>query len=138
MFYPSGPKGNMTPLRTRMTEDLQLKGYAPSTRAAYLQAVQKLAQHYNKSPADISEEELRGYFLHLTQAEHCALGTLKIAQSGIKFCFASTLQKPWPVLGLLRPGKQSKLPVILTREEVRTILGCVRAPVYHVCLDTIS
>src|SRR6266702_851954 len=107
-----------------MTEDLQLKGYSPKTQLAYLQAVQKLARYYAKSPSAISEEELRAYFLHLTRVEHCAHGTLKIAQSGIKFCFAVTLQKHWPVLGLIRT-------------EVRTVLSCVRAPVYRVCLNTI-
>jgi integrase/recombinase XerD len=127
----------MTPLRKRMTEDLQLKGYAPKTQEAYLKAVHKLARHYTKSPAAISEEELRAYFLHLTRAERCAHGTLKIALSGIKFCFAVTLQRHWPVLGLLRAGKEKKLPVVLSRAEVRAVLHCVRVPVYRVCLNTI-
>src|SRR5206468_1670938 len=128
---------HMTPLRKRMTQDLQLKGYSPKTQLAYLKAVQKLARHYGKSPAALSEEELRAYFLHLTRVERCAHGTLKIALSGIKFCFAVTLQRHWPVLGLLRAGKEKKLPVVLSRAEVRAVLGCVRAPVYRVCLNTI-
>jgi integrase/recombinase XerD len=127
----------MTPLRKRMSEDLQLKGYSPKTQLAYLQAVHKLAGHYAKSPAAISEEELRAYFLHLTRVERCAYGTLKIALAGIKFCFAVTLQRHWPVLGLLRAGKEKKLPVVLSRAEVRAVLHCVRAPVYRVCLNTI-
>ena len=127
----------MTPLRKRMTEDLQLKGCAPATQCAYLKAVEKLSRHYHKSPAEISEEELRAYFLHLAQVEHCARGTMKIAQSGIKFLFAVTLQKHWPVLAIIRPSKEKKLPVVLSRSEVRAVLGCVRAPVYKACLSTI-
>ncbi len=127
----------MTPLRKRMIEDLQLKGYAPATQRAYLGAVAKLARHYQKSPAEVSEQELRSYFLHLAQVEHCARATLKIAISGVRFFFAVTLQRHWPVLGLLRAGKEKKLPVVLSRAEVRAVLGCVRAPVYRVCLKTI-
>ncbi len=127
----------MTPLRKRMTEDLQLKGYSNKTQQAYLYSVQKLACHYHKSPEIISEEELRAYFLHLRQVEQCAHSTLKQAVSGIKFCFAVTLQRPWPALGLIRAFKQTKLPVVLSRQEVRSLLGCVRAPVYRVCLSTI-
>jgi len=37
----------------------------------------------------------------------------------------------------LRAFKEKKLPVVLSREEVRAILGCVRAPVYLACLKTI-
>ena len=127
----------MTPLRIRMSEDLQLKGLSPATQNAYLTAVQKLARHYGKSPSDISEEELRAYFLHLAKVEHCARGTMKIAQGGIRFCFEVTLRRHWPVLGLIRPGKEKKLPVVFSRQEVRKVLGCVRAPVYRACLNTI-
>jgi integrase/recombinase XerD len=127
----------MTPLRKRMTDDLQLRGCSPATQQAYLWAVQKLARHYNKSPTLLSEEELRAYFLHLTRVERCAPGTLKIALSGIKFCFAVTLQRQWPVLGLVRPGREKKLPVVLSQAEVRTLLQAVRAPVYRACLSTI-
>jgi integrase/recombinase XerD len=128
---------NMTPLRKRMTEDLQLKGCAASTSQVYLRAVAKLARHYHKSPAEMSEDELRGYFLHLTQNRECSRGALKVAQAAIRFCFATTLQRHWPVLGLLRAAKESPLPVILSRAEVNAILGCVNAPVYRACLETI-
>lgn len=127
----------MTPLRKRMLEDLQLHGCAPATQQAYVHAVHMLAAHYHKSPALVGEEELRAYFLHLTQVQRCAPGTLNIALAGVRFCFAVTLQRRWPTLGLLRAGKQRKLPVVLSREEVRRILGCVRVPVYRVCLTTI-
>lgn len=127
----------MTPLRKRMTEDLQLKGYAQATQQSYLKSVCKLARHYGKSPDQVSEEELRAYFLHLGQQERCSRGTLKIAISGIRFFFGVTLQRQWPVLGLIRAGKEKKLPVVLSRGEVRSLLGSVRAPVYRACLSTI-
>jgi integrase/recombinase XerD len=127
----------MTPLRKRMLEDLQLKRYSPATQTAYVHAVRQLARHCDKSPALITEEELRAYFLHLTQVQRCAPGTLRVSLSAIRFCFGVTLQRTWPTLGLLRPGKERKLPVVLSREEVRAILGCVRAPVYRACLSAI-
>jgi site-specific recombinase XerD len=120
-----------------MIEDLQLRGCSPSTQKSYLWAVQKLARHYQKSPELLTEQDLRAYFLHLTRVERCSRGSLKIALSGIKFCFAVTLQRPWPVLGLVRPGRENKLPVVLSRAEVRRVLQAVRAPVYRVCLSTI-
>jgi integrase/recombinase XerD len=55
----------MTPLRQRMVEDMQLRGLSEKTQEAYVRAVRQLAEHYGKSPAQISEEELRQYFLYL-------------------------------------------------------------------------
>jgi integrase/recombinase XerD len=59
----------MTPLRKRMIEDLQLHGFAPATQRAYLHAVHMLAAHYDKSPALLTEEELRAYSSGRADAE---------------------------------------------------------------------
>ena len=42
----------MTPLRARMIEDMTLAGFAPRTQEVYLQAVRRLAAHYNRSLRD--------------------------------------------------------------------------------------
>ena len=38
----------MTPLRTKMIEDMRLAGLAPSMQAIYLQGVRALAAHYKR------------------------------------------------------------------------------------------
>ena len=52
-------------LRQRFIEDLQLQGMGERTQQAYARTVRQLADHFHTSPADISEEELRQYFLHV-------------------------------------------------------------------------
>jgi len=127
----------MTPLRQRMIEDMQLRGFSANTQEAYLHAVRQLAAHLHKSPDGISEEELRQYFLYLINVKHFARASFTIALCGIKFFFESTLGRNWTLFGLARPPREKKLPVILGREEVHRILGCVRLPVYRTCLITI-
>jgi site-specific recombinase XerD len=127
----------MSSLRTRFIEDMQLHGYSPQTQKVYVSAVRVMAQHYGKSPDQISEEELRRYFLHLTLKRRVARGTATIALSALKFLFQNTLQRPWPSLKLLRPPKEKKVPVVLSRQEVQQILSSVRVPLYRVCLTTI-
>jgi len=127
----------MTELRKRMIECLQLRGLSERTQEAYVRAVRQLAKHYHKSPALITEEELRQYFLYIKNVKHYARNTSTIAICGIKFFFEKTLQRNWATFGLLRAPREKKLPVILSREEVRQILGCLRLPRYRVCLATI-
>jgi integrase/recombinase XerD len=62
---------------------------------------------------------------------------MTVALCAIKFLYETTLQQPWPTLHLVRPPKQYKLPVVLSREEVRRILASVRMPLYRVSLATI-
>lgn len=127
----------MTALRQRMIEDLQLRGLAEKTQVAYVRAVRQLAEHYGKSPGQITEDELRQYFLYLKNVKKASRSTCTIALCGIKFCFQHTLGKEWKTFELVRPPKEKKLPVVLSVSEVRRVLGCVRRQRYRVCLSTI-
>jgi integrase/recombinase XerD len=127
----------MTPLRQRMSEDLQLRGLSARTQEMYVRAVRQLADHYHKSPDRITEEELRDSFLYLKNVKHYSRSASTIALCGLKFFYEHTLQRAWTTLTFVRPPRETKLPVILSIEEVRTILAHLKLPRYRVCLTTI-
>ncbi len=115
----------MTDLRKRMLDDMQLHGYAERTMASYVAAVSLLARHYHRPPDQISEDDIRNFFLHLIKDRKSSRNTVKIYLCGIKFFYEKTLGREWRIFGLLLPAKSKKLPVILSREEVVAILGKV-------------
>ena len=127
----------MTALRQRMIEDMRLRGLAPSTQRAYVRVVRDLANYYAKSPDQISDEELRRYFVYLTTERRLARSTCTAVLCGVKFLYEYTLKRQWPLLELVRPGRVSTLPVVLSRGEVQQILSRVRKVHYRVCLNTI-
>ncbi len=127
----------MSILSDKMQEDMQLRGLSLRTQETYVQAVRQLAKHYHRSPEQISEEELRQYFLYLKNTRHVSNSTFRIALCGIKFFYEHTLQRAWHTLQLVRPEKQKKLPVVLSIEEVRQVLACVQLDRYRVCLSVI-
>ena len=127
----------MTPLRQRMIEDMQLRGLSERTQTAYALAVRQLAKHYGKAPDQITEEELRQYFLHLRNVRQVASSTFTVNLCGIKFLYQRTLKRTWPTLELTRAPREKKLPVVLSTAEVRQILQCIRHPCYRVCLTTV-
>jgi integrase len=47
------------------------------------------------------------------------------------------MKRPWPTLLFIRPGREKKLPVVLSRDEVRNLLNHIRLLRYRVCLTTI-
>ncbi|MFZ5912414.1 MAG: site-specific integrase [Chloroflexota bacterium] len=127
----------MSILRQKMIEDLQLRGLSARTQESYVQAVRQLAAHYHKSPEQISEEELRQYFLFLKNDKRVSRSTHTIALCGIKFFYEHTLKREWHTLEFARPAKEKKLPVVLSMQEVGQILNCVHYMRYRVCLTTI-
>lgn len=126
----------MTELRRRMMEDLALAGYSPKTQKSYLDTVRALAKYYMRSPDQLSEEEVRGFFLYLIERRKAAKSTVTIHLCGIKFFFEKTLGRVWPVFDLVRPRRRKKLPVVLSREEVRAVLKHLRHPVVRMALTT--
>lgn len=127
----------MTPLRQRMIEDMQLRGLAPSTQQIYVAAVRQLAEYYNKSPDKIKDQELRQYVLYLKNEKGVSDSTCNQAVAALKFFYRYTLKRKWPSLEMVRSVSPKKLPLILSREEVFRVLGCVKRTPYRVCLSTI-
>ena len=127
----------MSTIRERMIEDMQLHGYSAKTQTAYLGAVRGLAGHYHRTPEDITQDELRSYFLYLVKERGVARGTLTIHLSGIKFFFEKTLKREWLIFNLVRPKKRTKLPVVLSPDEVKHILSLVKTPAVRMALTVI-
>lgn len=127
----------MTELRKRFIEDMQLHGYSQRTIEAYVRAVRQLAEHYNKSPNLITEEELRQYFLYNKNIRQWSRVASTISLCGIKFFFEKTLHKKWTTFKLVRPPKEKKLPSILSLKEVRDILANTHMNYHRACLTAI-
>jgi integrase/recombinase XerD len=127
----------MTRLRQRMLEDMQLRGLSARTQGSYITAVRQVAEHYHRSPDQLTEEELRQYFLYLANEKKVARTTATIALCGIRFFVEQTLGRSWTTLRFVRPAPEKKLPVVLRRDEVRRVLQAIRLPVYRMCLTTI-
>jgi integrase/recombinase XerD len=127
----------MTPLRSQMIEEMQLRGYAQSTIEGYVHSVAQLARHYHRSPDKLEEEEVRRYLLHLTLDKKIARGSFSVVLGGLRFFYQQALGRDWKSLYVAKPRSEKKLPVVLSRDEVWRILDAVRIDVYRVCLTTI-
>ena len=84
----------MTPLRLQMIEDMRSAGLAPGTQAVYVDAVRRLAEHFRRSPAELTEDEVRSYLLGLRE-RGLALGTFKTNHGGIQFLYRRSLDREW-------------------------------------------
>jgi site-specific recombinase XerD len=118
----------MKDLKERMVQDMKLRGFTPGTQRAYLDAIRALAAHYQRPPDQLGQEQIRDYLLHLIETRHLATSTFRIHLSALKFLYRRTLGQPWPVLALPRVQSDKKLPVVLSREEVWSLVDRVRHP----------
>lgn len=124
----------MNELCNRMVEDMKLTGLRPGTQKQYLRVVRQLSEFYQQ-PADLlNEEQMRGYLIYLTEEKDVSSSTFVINLCGMKFFYEKTLGRKWRTFDIAKPGKESKLPIVLSQEEVKRLLCEVKNHVYKACL----
>ena len=127
----------MTPLRQRMTEDMQVRNLALNTQTSYLQQVSLFARYFNKSPEQLGPEDIRTYQVYLTNEKKLAPGSVLIAVAALRFLYKVSLKKDWIFEDVIpAPKKPQTLPVVLSPEEVLQFLGCVGSTKHRAILTT--
>ena len=124
----------VSPLRQRMLEDMDLRGFSVKTQMSYVRSVSALSRYCGRAPDKLSDEEIRRYFVHLKVERKLARQTVTIALCGIKFFYETTLKRDFSLTGVPVPKRQKKMPVVLSTGEVRSILGKVRTLRFQACL----
>ena len=127
----------MTEWYQKANDALQLNGLGERTQEAYVRALRMLCEFYHKTPDQISESELQQYFLHRKNRDRWSPNTMRICYCGIRFFFLHVLKRDWHTLDLVRAQSERRLPAVLSLEEVRAILGCVRTPHNRAFLSTV-
>lgn len=124
----------MTPLRQRFTEDMQMRGLAPTTQRSYLHYVNAFALYFNTTPENLDLEAVRQYQLHLLNDLGKSPNSVNSFVSAVQFLYLVTLEAPWGKQCFPRVRTALKLPVVLSPEEVETFLAAVGEIKYRAAL----
>src|SRR6266498_4014616 len=125
----------MSALRQRLMEDMQVRNYSPRTVEAYVAAVAKLAKHFGRSPAQLTNEDVRSFQVHLLSAK-ASWSQFNQIVSGLRFFFRTTLGQPGMVEMLPYGKRPKRLPVVLSVEEVAQLLEAARPGRERVLMQT--
>lgn len=126
----------MTVLKQRMLDDLRIRNYAPSTVDCYLRSVTEFAKHFKRSPENLGPEEIREWQLYLLKEKRVKLSTYIQAVCGLRFFYRNTLNRKIELDRIPLPRYEKKLPVILSKEEVKALLEAPRNLSHRAILAT--
>jgi integrase/recombinase XerD len=126
-----------TALRKRYLADMRIHHFREGTVGRYLDALLRLTAHVNKSPAELTDEELRDYFHYLEHDRRYSHSFLGVAFAASLFFYTHTCPRDMPFLRLFRTRQDKTLPVVLSRDEVRNALAKITDQRYHACLTLI-
>jgi len=118
---------SINPLRTRMIEDMTIRGFGAKTQADYIRSVKRLKAFLGRSPDTATAEDIRRFQLSLRQ-DGATASHMNAVVSGLRFFFKVTLGRAdierWTQL----VREPRKLPVVLSPEEVAHLIDCAPGP----------
>jgi integrase/recombinase XerD len=125
----------MTPLRQRMTEDMQLRNLGPHTQRAYLQYVSQFAGHFHRSPELLGPAEIRAFQLYLNRDRQLAASSVGVAVAALRFLYKVTLRRGWDPDDVIPTSRRGQtLPIILSPQEVADFLDAISSLKHRVIL----
>jgi site-specific recombinase XerD len=116
----------MTPLRQKLIDEVQLRGFSIHTQDSYLRSVTGLARFYHRSPDQIADDEIKAYLLHLLRIKKLAISSIIVAVSALRFFYGHVLHRPTKAIeeALPRMKKPVRRPRVYSVQEVERLLSC--------------
>jgi integrase/recombinase XerD len=115
----------MTPLRLRMTQDMQLRNFATGSINIYVSCVARFAKHFAKSPESLGPEDVRAYLLHLIEQRHVSWSYYNLHLQALRFLYNVTLGRPAALEHVVCPRSPKRLPVVLSPDELTRFFAAV-------------
>jgi integron integrase len=126
MVRESGPAEAPRPkLLDRVRQAVRARHYSHRTEKAYIHWIKRyIFFHGKRHPAEMGADEVGAFLSALAVDGKVAAATQNQALSALLFLYREVLAVDLPWLdGLVRAKPAQRLPVVLTREEVRAVLG---------------
>lgn len=121
----SAPTSNKPKLLDSVREVIRRKHYSIRTEQAYCDWIKRfILFHRKRHPAEMAEAEITEFLTHLAVKANVAAATQNQALSALLFLYREVLHREIGWLdGVERAKKPMRLPVVLTRAEVRRIFS---------------
>jgi integrase/recombinase XerD len=120
-----------------MKMDLEIKGFSTNTQDAYIAHVKRFAEHFMKSPLDLGESEIKQYLHFLIAERNLSNSYVSGTYSALKFLYETTLKRQWEMEGIPRTKKHKKLPIVLSKDEVKRLINVTTNLKHRAILATI-
>ncbi len=117
-------------LLDQVRQAIRTRHYSVKTEDAYVGWIKRFIFFHNKRhPLEMAETEIAQFLSSLARDSHVSASTQNQALNAILFLYHEVLHKEIGyVNGVVRAKKPRRLPVVLTKEEVKRVLGCLGGP----------
>jgi integron integrase len=110
-------------LLDQVKDRVRLRNYSYRTEQSYVSWVKRYILFHDKQhPAEMGRPEVEAFLKHLAVEGNVAASTQNQALSALLFLYNEVLEKPIGYVDVLWAKKPKRLPIVLTRTEVKAVL----------------
>jgi len=114
---------------------LKLRGMQPKTIDAYSRAIRRIGNYFDCRIDNLTSDQLLDYFNELLDSH--SWNTVKLDLYGLKFFYTKVLNKTWDDIPLIKPPKTTRIPDILSVEQVNQLFSATDKMCYKIFFYTI-
>ncbi len=106
----------------RMISDMISRNLGPASQTSHLRACKRFAAWLGRSPEAAEPDDVKGFQQHLVESD-VSICTRNQTMTGVKFLFRVTLRRHDLVAEIFHLKEPVKVPLVLSRNEVKRILA---------------
>lgn len=114
-------------------QELRLRNYSFKTIKAYLGCLRDYFDFKKFNLEKIDEEKIKQFLLS-KQSKNYSSQTVNLYLNAIKFFYREVLKIPQKI-NLKFAKRSKKLPIVLSREEIKNIIGAIRNPKHKLIIS---
>ncbi len=111
-------------VRTKMEQDLVLRGLSCATQESYLRCAKAFIAHYKCPPERLGAAHVRQWLLYLLKEKQRKPATVNVAIGALNFLFGTTFGRPEVMHGIRSVRKE--LPAALSALTLSTLRAYYR------------
>ncbi|MGH2668193.1 MAG: phage integrase N-terminal SAM-like domain-containing protein, partial [bacterium] len=114
-------------LLAQVRRAIRTRHYSPRTEEAYIGWILRFIRfHGLRHPTELGDAEIARFLSSLAVEGGVSASTQNQARAALLFLYREVLRRPLSRVEVVRAKEPVRLPVVLTREEVRRVLAELR------------
>ncbi len=105
---------------------MQTRNYSQRSIDTYIHMLRELEEYYNNSIDEISTDQVKDFLQYTITERNLSVSYINQVISAVKILQKDVLGKDWESIRIKRPRRIKKLPVVLSKEEVKSMIETTR------------
>jgi len=117
----------------KLETELRARKYSPNTRIAYVNHNKALCRFSRKPPEDITPNDMQRFIAYLERDKKLSASSMNLAISSFRFFYGAVMRQT-VACEHHRPKQDNKVPVVLSKTEVKNMLEAKTNPKHKILL----